>query len=117
LTPFTGGGTVVRARKATESVVTFDTVGHPSRLGLTPKPIGAGRNVAHIERRRLQQREASGRIRTVVHYKVRYRDATGKHHTETKTRLVDAERRKAGLGEVAESFVVARTKTPDREAA
>ena len=84
---------------------------------MTPKPTGARGNVAHIERRRLQQRDASGRIRTVVHYKVRYRDATGKHHSETKTRLVDAERRKAGLGEVAESFVVARTKTPDREAA
>jgi hypothetical protein len=32
-----------------------------------------------------------------VHYKVRYRDATGKHHSETKTRLVDAERRKAEI--------------------
>ena len=53
--------------------------------------------MAHIERRRLQQRDASGRIRTVVHYKVRYRDATGKHHSETKTRLVDAERRKAEI--------------------
>jgi hypothetical protein len=29
--------------------------------------------------------------------KVRYRDATGKHHSETKTRLVDAERRKAEI--------------------
>ena len=53
--------------------------------------------MAHIERRRLQQRDGSGRIRTVVHYKVRYRDATGKHHSETKTRLVDAERRKAEI--------------------
>jgi hypothetical protein len=50
--------------------------------------------VAHIERRRLRQRDASGRTRTVVHNKVRYRDASGKHHSETKTRLVDAERRK-----------------------
>jgi integrase len=32
-----------------------------------------------------------------VHYKVRYRDASGKHHSETKTRLVDAERRKAEI--------------------
>ena len=53
--------------------------------------------MAHIERRRLQQRDASGRTRTVVHYKVRYRDATGKHHSETKTRLVDAERRTAEI--------------------
>jgi F420-0:gamma-glutamyl ligase len=81
------GGTAVRARKATESVVTFDTAGQPSRLGLTPKPIGAKSHVAHIERRRLQQRDASGRTLTVVHYKVRYRDATGKHHSETKTQI------------------------------
>jgi hypothetical protein len=64
---------------------------------LTPKPTAARGNVAHIERRRIQQRDASGRTRTVVHYKVRYRDATGKHHSETKTRLVDAERRKAEI--------------------
>ncbi len=64
---------------------------------MTLKLTGARGNVAHIERRRLQQRDASGRIRTVVHYKVRYRDATGKHHSETKTRLVDAERRKAEI--------------------
>ena len=32
-----------------------------------------------------------------MHYKVRYRDATGKHHSETQTRLVDAERRKAEI--------------------
>jgi hypothetical protein len=63
--------------------------------------------VAHIERRRLQQHDASGRIRTVVHYKVRYRDATGKHHSETKTRLVDAERRKAEI-EVALATATAR---------
>jgi len=88
--------------------VTFDTAGQPSRLGLTPKPIGDGRHVAHIERRRLQQRDASGRIRTVIHYKVRYRDATGKHHSETKTKLVDAERRKAEI-EVALATAMARS--------
>ena len=53
--------------------------------------------MAHIERRRIERRDASGRTRTVVHYKVRYRDATGRHHSETKTRLVDAERRKAEI--------------------
>jgi hypothetical protein len=53
--------------------------------------------VAHIERRRIQQRDASGRTRTVVHYKVCYRDATGMHHSEPKTRLVDAECRKAEI--------------------
>jgi hypothetical protein len=45
--------------KATESVDTFDTQEKPSRLGLTPKPAGARDNVAHIERRRMQQRDAS----------------------------------------------------------
>jgi hypothetical protein len=64
---------------------------------LAPERTDAKANVAHIERRRLQQRDASGRTRAVVHYKVRYRDATGKHHSETKTRLVDAERRKAEI--------------------
>jgi hypothetical protein len=80
--------------------------GRPSRRGLTLKPTGARGNVAHIERRRLQQRDASGRTRTVVHYKVPYRDATGKHHSETKTRLVGAERRKAEI-EVARDRNVA----------
>ena len=75
----------------------FDIAGQPSRPGLTPKPTNDKGNVAHIERRRFQQRDASGRARTVVHYKVRYRDATGKHHSETKIRLVDAERRKAEI--------------------
>jgi hypothetical protein len=75
----------------------FDTAGQPSRLASTPKSTSARGDVAHIERRRLRQRDASGRTRTVVHYKVRYRDATGKHHSETKTRLVDAERRKAEI--------------------
>jgi integrase len=47
-----GGGTGVMARQATESVVTFDTGGQPSRLGWTLKPTGARGNVAHIERHR-----------------------------------------------------------------
>lgn len=51
--------------------------------------------MAHIERRRVQGHTSSGRPKSVVRYKVRYRDATGKHHSETKTRLVDAERRRA----------------------
>jgi hypothetical protein len=41
VTPFTGGGTAVRARLATESVVMLDTAGQPSMLGLTPKPTRA----------------------------------------------------------------------------
>jgi hypothetical protein len=77
VTPCTGGGTAVWARQATESAVMFDTAGRPSRLGLTRKPTDDRGDVAHIERRRLQQRDAAGRTRTVVRYKVRYRDATG----------------------------------------
>jgi integrase len=42
-----------------------------------------------------------------MRYKVRYRDATGKHHSETKTKLVDAERRKAEI-EVALATVTWR---------
>jgi integrase len=53
--------------------------------------------VAYIERRQLEQRDKSGRTRSVVRYKVRYRDAAGKPHSETKRRLVDAERRKAEI--------------------
>ena len=50
-----------------------------------------------IERRELQQRDKSGRVRTVVHYKIRYRDRAGRAHSETKPRLVDAERRRAEI--------------------
>ena len=53
--------------------------------------------MAYIERRQLEQRDKSGRTRSVVRYKVRYRDAAGKPHSETKRRLVDAERRKAEI--------------------
>jgi Phage integrase, N-terminal SAM-like domain len=98
-------------RGYTEWDVTFDTAEKPSRLGLTAKPTGAGGDVAHIERRRLNLRESSGRTRTVVHYKVRYRDATGKHHSETKTRLVDAERRKA---EIEVALATATWRDPKR---
>ena len=53
--------------------------------------------MAYIERRQLEQRDKSGRTRSVIRYKVRYRDAAGKPHSETKRRLVDAERRKAEI--------------------
>jgi integrase len=51
--------------------------------------------MAHVERRRIQRRDSSGRLRVVTRYRVRYRDESGKQHCETKMRLVDAERRKA----------------------
>ena len=54
-------------------------------------------SMAYIERRRLEQRDKSGRTKSVVRYKVRYRDAAGKPHSETKRRLVDAERRDAEI--------------------
>jgi integrase len=53
--------------------------------------------VAYIERRELLQRDQSGRVKKVIRYKVRYRDHGGKAHSETKRRLVDAERRKAEI--------------------
>jgi hypothetical protein len=53
--------------------------------------------MAYIERRQLEQRDKSGRTKSVVRYKIRYRDAAGKPHSETKRRLVDAERRKAEI--------------------
>ena len=53
--------------------------------------------MAHIERRRIQRRDSSGRLRAVTRYRVRYRDESGMQHCETKMRLVDAERRKAEI--------------------
>jgi hypothetical protein len=53
--------------------------------------------MAHVERRRIQRRDSSGRLRVVTRYRVRYRDESGRQHCETKVRLVDAERRKAEI--------------------
>lgn len=53
--------------------------------------------MAHIERRRSQRRDNNGRIKEVVRYRVRYRDARGQHHSETMARLADAERRKSEI--------------------
>jgi hypothetical protein len=53
--------------------------------------------MAYIEKRELEQRDKKGRIRKVIHYKVRYRDHAGKAHSETKRRMVDAEKRKAEI--------------------
>lgn len=53
--------------------------------------------MAYIERRSRKRRDATGRIREVVRYKVRYRDFNGRAHSETKSRRVDAERRKAEI--------------------
>lgn len=51
--------------------------------------------MASIERKQLVERDRSGREFAVVRYKIRYRDHAGREHSETKRRLVDAERRKA----------------------
>lgn len=53
--------------------------------------------MASIQRREVQEEDASGRVRRVVRYRVRYRDHSGREHNETKRRLVDAERRKAEI--------------------
>jgi hypothetical protein len=58
---------------------------------------GGVESMAHIERVRSIRREAAGRSRTLTRYKVRYRDHGGRQHSETKTRLVDAERRRAEI--------------------
>jgi hypothetical protein len=53
--------------------------------------------MAYIERRELLERDHTGRVKKVIRYKVRYRDHAGKAHSETKRRLVDADRRKAEI--------------------
>lgn len=53
--------------------------------------------MAHIERRESQRRDALGRTRRTVRYRVRYRDPAGREHSETLIRRVDAERRKAEI--------------------
>jgi integrase len=53
--------------------------------------------VAYIERRVATRREASGRTRRVVRYRVRYRDPSGRQRGETHARAVDADRRKAEI--------------------
>jgi integrase len=96
-----GGGTEAKDRSDIGSAVTSATAAQQLRSGCRRKPIVAsksvGETVAYIERRQLEQRDKSGRTKSVVRYKVRYRDAAGKPHSETKRRLVDAERRKAEI--------------------
>ena len=53
--------------------------------------------MASIERREGRRRDASGRKREVVSYRVRYRDAKGQNHSETYPRLADAERRRSEI--------------------
>lgn len=53
--------------------------------------------MAYIERRVSRRRDASGRMRDHVRYRVRYRDSAGRAHSETVSRRADAERRKAEI--------------------
>ena len=53
--------------------------------------------MAYIERRVLTVRDNDGRSRRLTCYRVRYRDLSGKQHSETLSRRVDAERRRAEL--------------------
>ena len=48
--------------------------------------------MAFIERKQVEQIEASGRLRMVPRYKLRYRDHADEEHAETFRRLVDADR-------------------------
>ncbi len=72
---------------------------------------GGGGPMASIERRVLYQRDGPGRVRRVVHYKVRYRDPDGWAHGETFARRVDAERRRI---EIEASMVSATWLDPRR---
>jgi hypothetical protein len=91
----------VKDQGATVSAATFAIAAPASRPGwrsrLTAVNPHGNRHMAHIERRRIQRRDSSGRLRIVTRYRVRYRDESGKQHCETKTRVVDAERRKAEI--------------------
>jgi integrase len=59
---------------------------------------GSARSVARDRQQRVPRAQGlRGTGQSVVRYKVRYRDAAGKPHSETKRRLVDAERRKAEI--------------------
>lgn len=53
--------------------------------------------MAHVQPRKVQVKDPSGRRRTVTRYKVRYRDWSGHEHSETFKRSGDAERRKAQI--------------------
>ena len=53
--------------------------------------------MAHLERRKHQRLDVNGRMKDVVRYRVRYRDAKGQHHSETFGRLADADRRKTEI--------------------
>lgn len=53
--------------------------------------------MAHIERRESRRPDRDGRVRVKVRYKIRYRDHTGREHSETVLRRTDAERRKAEI--------------------
>lgn len=53
--------------------------------------------MASIERRKGRRRDANARVRNVVSYRIRYRDAKGAQHSETMARLADAERRRSEI--------------------
>lgn len=67
--------------------------------------------MASIERHVLDKRDGPGRMRRVVRYKVRYRDPDGRSHSETFSRLADAERRRT---EIEASLVSATWLDPRR---
>ena len=101
LTPSTAGAIAGKAQGATASAATFAIAAPASRPGWRNRPTAVSphgnRRMAHIERPRIRQPDASGRGRVVTRYRVRYRAESGRRHCETKMRLIDAERRKAEI--------------------
>jgi integrase len=67
--------------------------------------------MASIERRVLNRRDGSARVRRVVRYKLRYRDPGGRAHSEAFPRRDDAERRRT---EIEASLVSATWLDPHR---
>lgn len=53
--------------------------------------------MAYIQKRQIQERTPSGRVKSVATYRVRYRDWSGHLQSETFRRASDAERRKAQI--------------------
>src|SRR3954451_8914746 len=67
--------------------------------------------MAHVERRTSRRRDSNGRIKEIVRYRVRYRDAKGGHHSETFARRADVERRKS---EIEQELATATWRDPRR---
>jgi 2-polyprenyl-3-methyl-5-hydroxy-6-metoxy-1,4-benzoquinol methylase len=61
--------------------------------------------VAYIQRRRIQERTPSGRLRAVISYRVRYRDWSGRLQSETFRRAAAVADVGAGTGKFTAALV------------